>query len=223
MRRCSVLWVLVVLSVLALAAPGPAAAQDGAWAGSAGLLISGDPDEPLTGDGGFELSAWRVLAERWDVGVRLNQLEFSSEGLAFTEAPSFPTADADVTSAEVVARWYPTGSDALLFPWISFGVMVPVSDNFDAATQFVGDPSLGIVEGATWEVDGVGFSVEGGARFDMPGGGWYLEGGARYMVLGAETTAFVSVEGAPPGAEQTRTLATDLDTFVASLTVGFYF
>jgi hypothetical protein len=221
MRRCSVLWVLVGLSVLALVAPGPAQAQDGAWSASAGLLISGDPDEPLTGDGGFELSAWRVVAEHWDVGLRLSQLGFSSDGLAFAEAPSLPAADADVTSAEVVARWYPTGSDAVIFPWISFGAMVPVSDNFDASRSFVGDPALGIVEGAEWEVDGFGFSVEGGGRFDQ--GDWYIEAGARYMVLGAETTAFVSVQGAPPEAEQLRTLTTDLDSFVASLSIGFYF
>jgi hypothetical protein len=223
MSRWSVVGVLSAALLVALAASSPAAAQDGAWAASAGLLISGDPDEPYTGDGGFELSVWRVMAEHWDVGARLNQLGFSGEPLAFPEAPSLPSSEADVTSLELAARWYPLGSDAIFFPWVSFGAMFAVSDSFDAPTRFVGDPALGITEGAEWEVDGVGFSVEAGLRFDLAGGRWYIEGGARYLVLGAETAAFVTVEGGPPGARETRTLTTDLDTVVASVTAGFYF
>lgn len=213
----------LVACVLALALTTPAVAQDGAWAASGGLLLNGDPDEPLTGDGGFEFAVWRVLSEKWDVGARVSMLEFQSEGLSFAEPPSIPVASADITTVELLARWYPLGSDSTLFPWASFGAVAVVSDNFDSATRFVGDPGLGIVESADWDVDGVGIAFEGGVRWDFSGGRWFLDAGARYLLLGAVTTASVTVEGAPSEAQASREITTDLDSFVASVSVGIYF
>ncbi len=212
---------LLLLACFALCLPSETVGQSneiGRWAASAGLVQTGDGDEPYTGAMGFELAAWRVLGRSADLGVRISSLSFESEGLEFAEAPSLRPGDGTVAVADVALRWYPLGSDGVVFPFVGISAGFVFADSFDADRLVIDD--LGIVLDSDWELDSVGYGAEVGFRYDFAGGQWFVEGAARYFTLSGESVGIIEVV---PAITRTRIVDANLDSLRFALHVGRYF
>jgi hypothetical protein len=207
---------LVPLHVLAGAPVSEA--QSGRWSGAIGLVATADPDEPYSGGVGPEISLWRVLGERVDVGVRVSQLTFDSDGMTFPQAPFLLPGEGKMTPVELALRFYPAGSARSVFPLLGLSVVAPLSDSFSA--ERVALPGqVGVFLDGDWDVDSVGFGAEAGLRWDVSER-WFLELDARYVLLGAESSGTIEVT---PVISAPRVVETSLDGVRIGAQIGIYF
>lgn len=209
---------LILAGVLVAAAPSMAGNPVGRWAGTFGLVQTSDGDAPITGSLGYEATGWYVLSPKWDAGFRLQSLSFDSDGMKFDEAPYLQPGSGTVMLASFALRYYPLGSDRVLFPFLGVAAGTSVSDSFDADRLVI--PDVGFILDTDWDIDSFGLSAELGVRWDFSGDRWFLETGLRCQSLGATSIGIIDV---PPTIRRTREVTTNLDSMHFALLLGRYF
>lgn len=209
---------LPLVPLLLLPVVPEAEAQAGRWSLGVGVVAAADPDDPYTGGVGPELSIWRVVGERVDIGIRVSQLTFDSDGQTFPAAPFLLPGEGEITPVELALRLYPAGSSRRVFPVLGLSVLAPVDDSF-SAERIALPGQVGVFLDGDWEVDSVGFGAEAGLRWDVSER-WFLELDARYVLLGAESIGTIEVT---PVISEPRVVETNLDGLRVGFQIGLYF
>ena len=203
---------------LALMPVAAEAQEQPKWSAGFGVDLLGDPDDPYTGDVGFEASLWYSVTAKIDVGGRIGMLSFESDGLPPDDGPVLVPGEGDIVTLDLGARFYPGSGTKRVYPLLGAALVFPISDSFDGEPLETGG-GTGITVDSDWDPDGVGFSAEVGIRWDVSPR-VNVEAVATYMSLGVDSIRIVEVE---PETVDESALESDLDNLSFGINVGFYF